>query len=478
MTGKISSWFLTLAAILTLCLLVPQQGKAQGVMVSFDSHDDQRGMIFLIDKELRDELGLFSEYAGFEQARLFRVSDAEYRLEVQVSLDGVTQKLSQIMDPSQVVILRSRISNMVMSERALHDQYESGRTHFIWTTALAAIGYYAPAISLVVDAEEADAAAASYLLAAGAGFFLPYFLTQSSYMTDGMAAGARVGAVLGIVHTGQLFGSFDFLDRASDDEMRMFLGISSLVSLAEMGAGVAAAKEFNIPEGRMNLIGVGGLLGTFGGNLWGNVILGNDLSPSQTGLFSIAGSIAGMYTANQLALNTHYTTGDAKALMMAGVAGAALAAGVLEMSELEPGEKLFSGVLAGAGFLSCLAAHRWLQPKDLRDAQGNYLVIGTTAGAILGTLVSRASAESRWEPELLSAGIGAAVGFITIASTTTPGVKSNSRGVDGPDDSHGSLNFNFNPGGAALALLGNDLGIGDAKHGRSNVMIASLSVNL
>jgi hypothetical protein len=164
--------------------------------------------------------------------------------------------------------------------------------------------------------------------------------------------------------------------------------------------------------------------------------------------------------------------------MMAGVAGAALAGGLLEMSELEFGGKLFSGVLASAGFVSCLAAHRWLQPKDLRDAQGNYIVIGTTVGAILGTLISRASATSRWEPELLSAGIGAALGFVTIASTTTPGMEAKGRGTYDSDASYGSLEFNFNPGGTALVLLGRDLGIGDAKRSQSNVMIASLSVKL
>ena len=477
MTPRHVSWCITYAVILTLSFLLPQQGKAQGIMVSFDSHDDQRGTIFFIDRELRDELGVFSEYAGFERAQLFRVSDAEYRLDVEVSTGGVKQKLSRSIDPSQVAILRSQISDVLVKERLLYDLSGSGRTHFIWTTALASVGYYGPAVAFFVDAEETDAAAGSYLLAAGAGFFLPYFLTRSSYMTDGMAAGARVGAVLGIVHAGQLFGSFDFLDRADEDEIRLFLGISTLVSLAELGAGVAAAREFNIPEGRMNLIGVGGLLGTFSGHLWGNVILGSDLSPSETGIFSIAGSIAGMYTANQLALNSHYTTGDAKAVMMAGMAGATLAAGVLEASELDFSDKLFSGVLAGAGFVGCLAAHRWLELKDLRNAQGNYIVVGTTAGAIVGTLVSRASASGRWEPELLSAGIGAALGFVIIASTTNPSQKVKSGGIDDREGYHGSLELNFNPEGAALALLGSDLRSSNSR-GWLNIPLASLRFTL
>ncbi|HET6510785.1 MAG TPA: hypothetical protein VFH43_01235, partial [Candidatus Kapabacteria bacterium] len=113
------------------------------------------------------------------------------------------------------------------------------------------------------------------------------------------------------------------------------------------------------------------------------------------------------------------------------------------------------------------------EQKDVPDGHGNYIVAGTLGGAFLGTMVSNASSRNSG-PEVLATGVGAVLGFVLVAATIT---SSPQKGLRDADDL-GTMEFNFDPGGAALALTGARLNSDRAPGMRISVPIASFSLKL
>lgn len=70
--------FLTRWGPALLLLLCVATASAQEVRRAFDPE----GRIETIDAELAEKLGLFSEYEGFEEARLYQQADSTFVLEI------------------------------------------------------------------------------------------------------------------------------------------------------------------------------------------------------------------------------------------------------------------------------------------------------------------------------------------------------------------------------------------------------------
>ena len=62
--------------LLFICL--NKIGSAQEVQISID----EEGKIDCTDSKLEQELGLFTEYSNFREARLYQISDTSFVLEV------------------------------------------------------------------------------------------------------------------------------------------------------------------------------------------------------------------------------------------------------------------------------------------------------------------------------------------------------------------------------------------------------------
>lgn len=406
-----------------LCLLGNvHSARAQEVQVAFDVTSDtsQSGRIFTIYRDLRDEIALFPDKAGFESARLFKQASGSYTLEISVIEAGKTVRRSSTLDSLEVAKLRADVIERVGHAKpsALVDQ--SGRSHFLWTTALASFLYYGPAIAANFG-EDAGASATAYLVGGGVGFFVPYLLTMNSKMSDGMAAGARVGAVLGIVHSSLAFGAVVNFD--DDLEYSTFAGVTSLASIAEMGLGVALADKYDIPAGRMNLIGVGGVFGTGIGFESSLMVAWDGITPAFVTGMGLAGSLSGMYLANEVAAKTKYTTGDAKAMMMGGLTGNFLATALVVEAgpNTELTARLTGGVLAGSTLVACYATHYWLGSRDLTDAQGNLVILGTLGGGLIGLGLS--ATQEDFDSGALITALGSTAGFSIMMATLGHGTE-------------------------------------------------------
>ncbi len=482
------------------CTQMPAtQIQAQEVQVAFDAESDSStdARIYSINRDLRNQLGLFLEYPGFEQATLFRLAPGRYSLEISSTEDGRTSRITSSLDSTQLAALRADIRSRVTVEQptALVDQ--SGRAHFLWTTAGMAFLYYGPAFAVNVGGNE-SASTGSYLLGGGLGFLLPYVITANSRMTDGMAAGARVGATLGIAHTALAFGVADAFD--NDEDLSTFLGVSSIVSAAELTAGTLLAGKYNVEAGRANLIGVGGVFGTSLGIVASVMVLGENTfdggSPAILTGAGLVGSLGGMYYANEVALRTNYTTGDAKAVMMGGLTGGLVSlALVSQLAGVEVGDvgsRLLVGMQAAGIFGGCYAAHKWLGRRNFTDGDGNLVILGTTVGGLIGVGISAMIGDEPGTEFLLPPAIVAAAGFTLMMATLGKGTED--RGMLGTDDyqRYGDagiidqqrnstllqrMEFSFNP--LALGMAAANIDVNQNAYQRANSLsIAGMSVKL
>lgn len=384
---------------------------AQEIQVAFDGDDrsEESGKILIIDRELRDQLSIFPEYPGFEQARLFRASERHYTLEVTYDDAGKTARKISPIDSAQASELRANIRNRIISERpsALLDQ--SGRNHLLWTTSVVSFYYYGTVLSVFTERGDNVILSTTHLLTGGIGFFLPYLLTTNATVTSGMAAGARVGSILGIVHG---LTATQIVADSPDD--KVVAAIGGVLSLAELGAGMILAKKYDVPEGRVNLIGVGGVFGT---------LLGVEAATLITGEFGrtnaaigLIGSVATMYGANELALHTNYTTGDAKAMMMGGLIGSYLAS-ALTSTIRTPDSRAGVALLMGGNILGCALAHTWLGQRDLTDADGNYAVLGGIGGSLLGMAVTSRIDDDDFQTAVTISALGSLAGYALVMAT-------------------------------------------------------------
>jgi hypothetical protein len=72
---------------------------------------DNSGKIFVIDAVLRDQVGLFKEYPGFKEARLFEVSENEFLLEIYYKPESQNLRKRITMSLAEVSELRDKISS-------------------------------------------------------------------------------------------------------------------------------------------------------------------------------------------------------------------------------------------------------------------------------------------------------------------------------------------------------------------------------
>jgi hypothetical protein len=404
---------LFIASVFTVLCFVSST-KAQDIQVPFDTMNDSAdARIITLTRDLRDQLDLFPEYPGFAQANLFRRSPGHYSLEITLIDSGRTSRTTTPLDAGQVAVLRSDIRSRLDREKPTMMLDQEGRSNFLWTTAGLSFLYYGPAVAVNVATKTKSPAgiATAYAVTGGVGFFVPFLLTQNSRMTEGMASAARTGGTMGIIHTGLAYGALDLFENTNVEE---FLAVSSFVSIAELTTGVLLANKYDIGEGHADLIGVGGAFGLELGVLSSLLVSSFDhLDPATITGAGLAGSLGGMYLANETALATEYTAGDSKALATGGQLGQVLTLAVIEQmggdfSELHA--RMIVGSLAGSLLASCYGTHHWIGRRNFTKQEGNLIELGTTAGALVASGIEY-YLDRNGEPSILAPALGAGLTF-------------------------------------------------------------------
>jgi len=423
---------LPLILLMTLCgVATPQETQVPL---------DEGGKVALIDKALEAQLGLFPEYEGFEEARLFQSSDSTFDLEIIFRVGDKLQKVSRPLSGDDVLALRARVTSAIRAKAPETGLDQSGRSAFLIGTALLSLGYYGWAVPYVLHIDDGRGFGGVYMLTSGLGFFGPFFLTRTRSVTDGEATLSLYGATRGVVHG----WCVSALVAGDDREARDTITLGMLASFSEYAAGFIAADKADMSAGTAEAISA---MGDFGLGLgWGTSYVTDRENEKLEAGAMLAGSGLGLLGGGLLSRTQHYTRGDAYVLRAAGTLGAYLAlAGSASVSDDDKAAvaSYMAGTLGGLA-----AGHYLLRGRDFTTGQGVIVNLSQVAGGLFAAglvFITGVDTDPVW-PYMVSSSAGALTGFwLTYRSL---GDKSRMHGR-----SSSSLRFDICPEGL-LALAG------------------------
>jgi hypothetical protein len=376
--------------------------QAGEVQVPFDD----QGKVMAIDGRMEAKLGLFTEYPEFREARLFQISDTSFVLEVYYGPGEQVEKDRRPLSAAEVSSLRASVAEAIAVKAPDVGLDQSGRTAFLVGTAALSLGFYGWAVPVALDVDDGAAAAGTYMLTSGAGFFAPFLLTRHRAISDATATLSLYGGTRGIVH-GALLPEL-FTDGDVDGDDRAAGGL--VASLVEYGAGYLVADRTAMKAGTAEVIGAGGDLGFFSGWVLSHIA---DVSDDADVAYMLAGSGAGMAGGYFLSRTQPYTRGDAYALRAAAHLGAYVGWALMVDESDEDSDVAVGGLLVGEA--AGIAAGNYLvRGKDFTTGQGVLLHIGQTAGGLfaLGMVLVLDHDIDSSHPVTLSTSAGGIGGFL------------------------------------------------------------------
>lgn len=402
--------------------------QAQEVSVPLDT----TGKIFVITLELENKLGLFPDYRGFIEARLYQAGDNEYFLEVLEQKDSSIVRKRIPQTEMQVTDLRKQVSRAISlrSPQTIYDH--SGRAGLMVNSAILSAGYYGWVLPVVERVDNAKGPAL-YFLITGAGIMIPYLLTEKSNISRATAMMDFYGGSRGIVHGIALYYFFDPLK----DRDREPLGWGMYVSLGERFALNQWAARTAMTEGKASVIGVGGDFGlVLGAALAAGHDLWNEEHQGQAGRLVLAGSALGMFAGSQFADHGHYTRGDGYVLRGLGILGAGIPASIGDATKQS--DQTISALATGGAMVGLGIGHHLLQNKDFSSSQGLTVLLMEFGVATFGTAVMVIlNDDGDSGPYAVAATVGGTLGFLLGYSDASRSARTIRKSAD--------IDFQFNP---------------------------------
>lgn len=428
---------LILCAILFACSL---HAFGQEVQVPFDS----AGRITVITKELDAQLGLFTDQPGFSEARLFRLQDSSYALEITSVKQGQyarsRRSMSAVEGLSYLALIQDRFR--IRAPNASFDQ--EGRSSLLWGTTIWSLFYYGTATNLLIYGDNAwsGSAAATPFLLGGASLAVTALLTGNAPVSEGAASLALGGMFQGSIH-GWLLSA---LISGSDMDIRLGAGLSILGGITETVAGYMVATNTNMEEGRASAINTSAFYSTLAGGMLAVAIVGQDGNSNSTvrlvGGLGLAGAVGGVFLGEHLSTQQRYSSGDAGILSLAAALGATLPlATLLAIQPENINLRLVSGLMLAGTALGVIAGDRLVVGKDFQGSQAKITTLATIGGALLGYGIGLAI--QNHQVSVASAWIGAAGGFAFAYVSYSSDAEA--------FHLHGDLRVNLNPASLALA---------------------------
>lgn len=370
---------------------------------------DTAKKIFVITSEISDKLGIFKEYENLQEARLFKLNDSIYYLEINYKKEDLLIKNRISFNQWQLDSFRLDFTDKLLKMNLVKDKDQEGRLPLIITSTVIGLGFWGWALPITFEVDNTAVFTGLYLLTAGSSFAIPYFLTANSDIPKAVGTFSSWGAIAGIYHG--LF-LFDLVNGGiTNAPSSSIIGTMLFSSISEMLTTYSISKSQNFTSGKSSTLISTSILGTFLGfaltdffdfyetpRLWSGVTLGT------TGL----GYLLGDY----LTKKQSYSEGDALVLTASGMLGAALPISIVALAE-PSSSKPFS--LYGA-FGACLGL--WLgdfltSPVDFESSYGDYIMLGTFGGGLIGAgigLIITSNDESRKSIPLFGT-IGGMAGF-------------------------------------------------------------------
>ena len=394
-----------LCLFLLLSLALTASSLAQEAQVPMD----EEGKLDYIDSKLEQQLGLFTQYQNFQEARLFQVSDTSFVLEISYQPGEQLLKERLPLSANETFEFRRKVTERIKHEKPEVVLDQEGRSKLIAGSLALSMGYYGWAVPVMFDLQDGKTISALYMLISGAGFFIPLTATRHKRVTDGEATFSLYGGTRGIVH-----GIFTYgLISGKDASEREAVGAGMVGSLAEAITFFALANKSNMRPGKAEVIGIGGDFGL--GLGLGTAHLANffDDDKERSLCASIVlGSGAGLLAGKFLADRQPYTRGDAYVLRGAGMLGAYLPVAAVDLAKPKDDKTYTSAAMAGA-VVGLGVGHFLVRGKDFTTGQGKLLNLGELAGGLVGLGVAHlvSSDEHDRSLYLVSSAVGATAGF-------------------------------------------------------------------
>ncbi len=394
-----TSWVAGLLAVAGSLGASVAQGQDVQVPLSPDS------TVYTIDRSLQQELGLFADVQGFEQARLFRLSDGRYELVVEYRApDGPLFRSRRILSTTDVDRLRRRVADQLLATQTLINREQPGRPELLaWTTALSAAegGLLIGAL----NPSNESLAAGLPLLAGAAGFFGPFFATQDRAVTEAAGTLTGFGGLQGYAHGAQVAALL------GDDDIdgQVTAGLMALTGATEAIVGYRLGATRGWSPGMAEMIAFNGVAGNLLGFGLGVTVAGDEAAARSIAGGALLGSALGGAMGYRLGRTTTYTRGDARIYTQTGLLAAQLAISAVLVGTVEDprgvGGLLTASGLAGLGVGSIL-----VHGRDFSTYASNLITLGNYAGSLLGAgLATVASGNS--DAITVMQALGAVAGF-------------------------------------------------------------------
>jgi hypothetical protein len=443
--------FTPIYLLLLFMALAASPAVAQEKRVPFDS----TGQVDEIDADLEARLALFPHYTSFKWAKLYRLPDSTYALDIRHATPGFTVVTRTALSPTEAATLRSRVEEgmrkffpappPVAAATTIYDSAREGREILVSGTTLNALFLYGVAVPVMLGTD-IGTSIPIYGATAVAGYAIPRLLTRNSNISPGAARLAVGGATIGFLQGGLV----NDIVNGRKATFEGFMGWGTGVSIATEIGGYYLGKHLGISEGRAEITTVGGMLGFgIGVTAAGIADLYGPSKTSARGTVMLIGSQLGYIGGYALGGSGRYTVGDARVVFASGVIGAYVPLVVIALIQADTPPALLlapiAGSVAGVGL-----GHMLVGMKDFSTSQGTLVVVGTVGGMVVGFLGGLAvTPERRDYDKLYGAVAGSAIGGLagyTVFMTSISG--------SAEEGKIGSLiNIRLAPEGAATFAL-------------------------
>ncbi len=429
----------TLVLLALLGGLAASPAAAQDVQVPLD----RDSTLYVLNADLRQEVGLFPEVTGFQEARLFRTDDDAYELVIRQTQNGRSVRERRSLTPAEVEDLRARIAKGMTGTTRLSPGLEKGRYGLIAATTFHGLIEG----GLLAGAFDTDGSGAATLTLAGGamGFFVPLLATRNRPVSEAEADMVFYGGLQGYAHAVQVMGVL----RGEDLSGRGTAGLAAAGGALEGALWLRAAQRNSWTGGHAEMVSYNGLGGNFVGLGIGGAILGEEPEVDEVSRVlagtSLLGSIGGAYLGHRLGRTGRYTDGDARIYAQSALQATNLVGSFLSLQD-DGNPRASALLLSGSTVGGAVLGNYLVQGRDFTGTQGSLVGLGSIAGSLLGGAVTSGTGDG--EVVAVVQALGSAAGFgITYAVLEGD---ARSRAADGTS----SLNLDLNVGPTMARLPG------------------------
>ncbi len=370
--------------VLFLCIalvLPPLLATAQDRRVAFNEDSS----LTTLPPDIAKDIALFNPYPGFLRAILFQTPDGAYIVEVHYTEQGAEYRNEVSLSSKEVDLLRAEVARVIReASRQKQRMNQEGRPRLLWNNLGLSLGFYSWAVPMALGVQDGRTLVATSMLTSGASFFVPYWRTRDTEVTNKAAELGIFGSRYGIAHGYGL--GFLLLGEDAEDNPRPLAGVAIATSVLEGTLLYHYANTSRITEGQATLAGAFSNTGlALGGGLayvTGLTELEDPYRP--TAALALAGAGAGFYLGQRWKTANLYTRGDVGVLQTTELLGALVPVTIGVVAEAEDAKPVVLGAMAGSA-VGIGVAERLLRGYDVSTGQSWIVALGTAAGGLTTT---------------------------------------------------------------------------------------------